>query len=128
MLSWLLNQRVPSVEGFWASVVADDELLAAQLLLPECTSVLRRTVFTGNLSPQSGAEALALALGIQWSLVTDERQFPRAFDLAATFQHKKAYDMQYLAVAEITGSTLVTRDRGMRHAANQNAVPVRFRA
>ena len=40
----------------------------------------------------------------------------------------KAYDMQYLAVAELTQSTLVTRDRGLRHAAMQIGVPVRFLA
>lgn len=76
-------------------------------------------------------EALLLmqrVLALPLSLVVAPMQFERALDLAGRFQHKKAYDMQYLAVAEMTDSELVTMDRGMRHAATQLGVPVRFLA
>ncbi len=52
----------------------------------------------------------------------------RAFSLAEQFQHKKAYDSHYLAAAELHQADLVTRDRGLRHAAAQIGVPVRFLA
>ena len=126
MLSWLLNQRVASVEEFWTSLLSDDELVAAQVLLPECTSVIRAAVFMKAMTIDAGQAALNRALSVHWAVVAEMAQFNRAFELAARFQHKKAYDMQYLAVAELTNSTLITRDRGLRHAATQVGVPVRF--
>jgi len=96
------------------------------MLLPELTSVLREQVSLKFISPATARDALdkTLAMPIQTHLSLD--QFSRSFDLAARFQHQKAYDMQFVAVAEAEGATIVTNDRGMRHAATQVGVPVRF--
>ena len=123
VLSWLFEQQYAEVDAFWQSLAATDNVIAAQLLLPECTSVLRRSVFMKRMTRPAASLALQKSLAMPFQLVTDVAQFTRAFDLANRFQHKKAYDMQHLAVAELTNSTLITRDRGLRHAATRSASP-----
>ena len=59
-------------------------------------------------------------------LVDTASQFQRAFELAERFHHRKSYDMQYFAVAELAQAEIVTLDRGLRHAAADIGVPVRF--
>jgi predicted nucleic acid-binding protein len=70
--------------------------------------------------------AIDVLIALPMETVTALEQFNRANDLARRFQHRKAYDMQYLAVAEIARAELVTADRGLRHAADAIGVPARL--
>ena len=118
--------QLASVDQFFESLTTADEILAPQMLLPEFTSVLREQVALKFISAGTARDALdkTLAMPIHTNLSLD--QFFRGFELAARFQHQKAYDMQFVAVAEAEGATIVTNDRGMRHAATQAGVPVRL--
>jgi predicted nucleic acid-binding protein len=111
-----------------AGIGTGDTLLATPLLLPECTSVLRREVFFKRMEHYEAAQLLDKLIALPLVNIDAAVQNRRALDLSRQFQHKKAYDMQYLAVAEVTRSDLVTMDRGLRHAAMQIGVPVRFLA
>jgi predicted nucleic acid-binding protein len=127
-ISFLFEQDYPQVDQFWENVTGQDDLLTAPLWRAECTSVIRASSFGGRIThAQSRAMVLKL-LDLPVSTFDDPRQFVRALDLAHQFRHRRAYDMQYLAVAELARAELITRDRGLRHAAAQIGVPVRFLA
>jgi predicted nucleic acid-binding protein len=114
------------VDEFWDSLTRQDELLAAQLLRPECTSVIRVKVFDTKISPTLGQVLMEDLDAIPFTTVTDGRQFLMAFSLATRMRRKKAYDTQYLAVAQMEGAEIVTVDRGLRQAAIEQKIPVRF--
>ena len=128
LVAWVLPDGRSSAREFMPDLQRTDTLLATPLLLPECTSVLRREVFYRRMSHVDALSLLNQLISLPLVLIDSAAQFERALDLSRRFQHKKAYDMQYLAVAELTDSNLVTMDRGLRHAANQTGVPVRFLA
>jgi predicted nucleic acid-binding protein len=127
-IAYLFEQDYQGVTDFWNQLEANDDLASAQLWRAECTSVIREACFDDRISFPHSVELVEKLLALPVTLSGDPLQFSRAINLAARFQHKKAYDMQYLAVAELTASTLVTRDRGLRHAAAQVGVSVRFLA
>jgi predicted nucleic acid-binding protein len=55
-----------------------------------------------------------------------QRQFTHALELANRFRRSKAYDMQYLAVAELEDCEIVTLDGGIRQAAIELKRPYRL--
>jgi predicted nucleic acid-binding protein len=126
LIMWLFPGDSDVIDGFMAELSGEDELYCAPLLMPECTSVIREEVFDRRLTHDEAQSLVARLTSMPIEEILSRRQFPRALDLARRFQHKKAYDMQYLAVAELTRSQLVTRDRGLRHAAEAIGVPVRL--
>ena len=126
VLAWLLDEGLPLVDDFWESVTNDDEMICAELLRSECTSTIREAVYDGRIDLDRGTRLLQELAGMPIRVVTIAEQFPRAFELARRFQHRKAYDMHYLAVAEMEGAELLTVDRGLRHAANEVGVPARL--
>jgi len=125
-IAFVLRERNRAADQFWRSLDPADELVGAQLFLPECTSVIRRQVFRANLTAAEGESALQDLLGFRVSLNLDERQFTRSLELAHRMQRARAYDMQYLAVAEMEDVELVTADGGLHEAALELGHPVRF--
>ena len=124
IINWLLT-RAGDAEQFMGDLTQQDELVAPLVFFPECTSVLREEVFSGRLRDDQAREHLGTLLGLPFSLHGSIQQFRRALDLAARFQHQKAYDMQYVAVSELSSSVLVTGDRGSIHAATEIGITVR---
>jgi predicted nucleic acid-binding protein len=117
---------IESVDAFFEQITTADELFAPQMLLPEYTSVLREQVSLKQIRDEVARQALQDILEMPIRTIVALGQFPRSFDLATQFQHQKAYDMQFVAVAEAESATIVTGDGGMRHAAEAIGVPVRF--
>jgi predicted nucleic acid-binding protein len=126
MLARLFEQGVIAVDEFFTSLRRIDQLSASALLYPEVVSNIREAVFARDISSGLAGAMLDQFLRLEIVAVQSREISRRAYELATLFQHKKAYDDHYLAAAEATGSILVTRDRGLRHAANQIGVPVRF--
>ncbi|HWC29477.1 MAG TPA: type II toxin-antitoxin system VapC family toxin [Dehalococcoidia bacterium] len=123
-IGWLLSR--PAAVEFVDALTMADELLAAQLMLPECTSTLRSEVFHGRLSEAVASSFLGRLLGLPLQLVNSPEQFSYALELARRFRHRNAYDMQYLAIAALTNGELVTMDQGLYHAADEVGVPARL--
>lgn len=92
--------------------------------MAECTSILRREVFDRRIDHEQAHLRLDILLSLPVRIVDSRVQYSRAFELARRFQHRKAYDMQHLAVAEIENAELATLDRGLRHAAREMGVPL----
>ena len=90
------------------------DLLAPRLLFEEVYNALisgiRRQRWTGAAADSS--QALLLRLPVR--VVDDERDLVRAWELARRYDNHPVYDMIYVALAERTGTELVTADALLR--------------
>ena len=126
-MAWLLEtERTEIVRAFWTRLTSTDELVAAMLLIPECTSVLRVKAYEGSITQPEALRGVAQMLALPLRISSDQRQFTRAVEMAARTRRRKAYDMQYVAVAELEQAEIVTIDGGVRQAALELGVPVRL--
>jgi predicted nucleic acid-binding protein len=126
VLARLLRENYVLVNEFWASLTPLDEIFGAQLLIPECTSVIRENVSKGRITPQEAEGAVADLIALPITTRFEREQFSSAIALAQRFQKFKAYDMQYLATAFLIQAELVTIDGGLRQTATEFGHPVRF--
>ena len=119
VLNWLLPQRsTQAVHEFIVDCLRKRErLLAPPLLFSESTSVLRRYVYNGALLNDEAAAALRDLLALPLSTVHQPQVYLSALRLAQILGHAKAYDVQYVAVADNQQATLATCDRGMYQSA-----------
>lgn len=107
----LPDERDAGTEALWqAWAVAGVEVIGPALLYAEVTSVIRLRVMTGRLTANEGDEAFASfnALGI--ARVDRDDLHLRAWALAKQYQTRRAYDMTYLALAQLEDLELWTGD------------------
>ena len=126
VIAWLFPERTSEAETFFGQLRGVDDLVAAPLLLAETTSIVRREAFDRRISHERARERLQLLLSLPLRIIDSKSQYVRSLELARQFQHRKAYDMQHLAVAESERAALVTFDRGLTHAAREIGVPLFF--
>ena len=107
----------PQTLALWQSWI-DNELqaVAPTLFAYEVTSVLRKKVHRGLITPDEGEKALSAAfnLDVKWLAPPDLHR--HAWQLAARFNRPAAYDAHYLALAEMLGCDLWTADRRLFNA------------
>ncbi len=89
------------------------ELLAPTLLPYEVINGILQAIRRDRISLEKGQEILAAFQGL--GIPTIEVPWQRALELARTYE-RSAYDGAYLALAEETGSELVTGDRRLYNA------------
>jgi predicted nucleic acid-binding protein len=123
VIGWLFRRA--DAERFFDELITADTLVAAPLLLAECTSVIRE-VFDRRLREDTGSERLSIVLALPVRIIESKLQYVRAMELARQFRRRNAYDTQHLAVAEAERATLVSFDRGHLHAARQLGVASYF--
>ena len=128
VIAWLFEQNIPAVDEFFAGLTAADDLSSAALLYPECISNIREAVFLREVNTLTASGMIETLLGLEIEVVSSTELSARAYELATRFQHKKAYDAHYLAAAELQDAELITRDRGLSHAAEAIGVPSRYLA
>lgn len=107
----LPDERGGGVEAQWqAWALTDTEVIGPPLMYAEVTSVIRLRVVTGRLTADEGEEVFAAfnALGI--TRVDRDDLHLRAWSLAKQYQTRRAYDMMYLALAQLEDLELWTGD------------------
>ncbi len=106
--SEIAHTSAQSALRFW---LARNELLCAPpLLRAELTAVLRKLVYTQRLEQSSADQLLQLSLQLPIQIIDDTAIYPRSLTLAHQFGQPRAYDTQYLAVAELFNGVLWTAD------------------
>ena len=88
--------------------------------------MIREQVAKSEISHDNAVRLIDQMLALPIHVSSETQQFPRALDLAERLRRAKAYDMQYLAVAQLEGAELLTLDSGLFEAASQLGVPVRL--
>lgn len=107
----LPDERDASTEALWHGwATAGIVVIGPALLYAEVTSVIRLRVATGRLTSDEGDKAFAAfnALGIT-RLDRDDLHL-RAWQLTKQYQTRRAYDMLYLALAQLEDLELWTGD------------------
>lgn len=101
--------------GHWATSVLSSatDLLAPHLVLFEAANVIRRQQLAQTITPDQAAQAHADLLDLPIDLWPYEAVAPRAWQLR---QNLSVYDASYVALAEMTGTTLTTLDARLARA------------
>ena len=89
------------------------ELHAPTLLSYEVTNAVLQAIRRGRIGPEKGREILTAFQGLGIPMV--DVSWQQTLELAQTHD-RSAYDAAYLALAEETGSKLVTGDRRLYNA------------
>lgn len=97
---------------------SDETLHAPHLLDVEVAQVVRRYAATGDIGQERGRAALADLADFPLRRYPHDFLLPRVWDLR---NNLTAYDAVYVALAEVLGAPLITRDRRLAAAAGHNA-------
>lgn len=89
---------------------SNTQIVAPPLLHAEFTAVMRKLVYTQRLSQEHADEILHAILQLPIYIFYNAQIYSRALTLATQFNQPRAYDTQYLAVAEYFDCTLWTAD------------------
>jgi predicted nucleic acid-binding protein len=96
----------------------ESSLHAPYLLDIEVTQALRRFVLRGEVQPMRAQQALVIFAGFPIERYPHQLLLPRIWALR---QNLTAYDAAYVALAEILGATLLTRDGRISRASGHSA-------
>ena len=113
VVDWVLPQGLQGERPLDGLLTQADETLAPALLYAESTSTIRRLVYLRALTDEQGTGSINRIWSLPVTPVHSEELYLGALRLADRLGHGKAYDTQYIAVAESAGATLITADRGM---------------
>lgn len=113
----------PTVDRFWSQWAAEEaELIGPPLLVAETTSGIRRWTHLGRITQFEGEAVFRQFCRMDIRTVAYPDLHIRAWELATRFNQPRAYDTQYLAVAEREGCEFWTTDRRLYNAVH-NALP-----
>jgi len=87
-----------------------ETLIAPRLFRSELTAVVRKAVYQGRIAGDQGRAILVRLLEYPVTLYEDDALLMAAYDLAARFNRPRAYDTQYMALAERFGCPFWTAD------------------
>jgi predicted nucleic acid-binding protein len=103
-------------DGQWATgAMSGADLLAPALVMFEASNILRRHELAGRVSADQAAQAHADMLDLAVEQWPYELLASRVWELRGNLS---GYDASYVALAELTGATLVTLDRRIAGAPN----------
>ena len=95
-------------------VEAKDDVAAPRLLLEEVSNALLAGIRRGRWSGAAADGASRRLHQLPLRLLDDRRDLLRAWDLSRRFDNHPISDLLYVAVAERTGTILITADRQLR--------------
>lgn len=124
-IKWIFPEDLSDEASYLRRRWRADEvtLVAPQLFPAEVTSIIRERAFRGELSSAQADAVLERALRWPVSLSAPDPTLQRtALEFASRFNHPKAYDAQYLALADLLDCELWTGDRRLVNSL-QGALP-----
>jgi predicted nucleic acid-binding protein len=105
-------QACLEADGF--ALIAERTAIAPHLAVSETLSALRQGLFRGVIGPELAAAALERLRTAPVVLQRPPELLDEAWRLAAALGWAKTYDAEYVALARITGSRLLTIDARLK--------------
>lgn len=128
VLAWFVPTG-PSraASDIWRQLLRRSEpLIAPPLLYAEVTSVLRRYAASGALTGADTLAAIRHLFRIPIAVSHSQSVYERALELAERLGQSRAYDSQYMAVADLDGCALFTLDQGLYNSAQRMGITARL--
>lgn len=128
----VLRRLLPYEQGArimqeWAGWAATGtQLVGPTLLYAEVTSTLRLHVTTGKLRASEGDAIFATFSGLGIRRVDRDDLYPRAWELAKRYNQRRAYDMLYVALAQLEDLELWTGDERLFNTVRRDEPRVRW--
>ena len=107
-----------------AAMLLDRQLVAPDLIGPECANILWKKVGRGELTPDEAQLAAQALEGAALDLIAMRRYLAAALSMSVALNHP-AYDCTYLAVADDLDIPLITADARLVRKIRQ--APLRYR-
>ncbi len=99
--------------------IPDADLVAPPLLWSESRSTLHELVWRGEIDAEIGASAREALDGCPVRRIDDARVGATAWRIADELGWAKMYDAEYVALAQLLGCRVVTRDGRLRRGADR---------
>jgi len=93
-----LHTQANQILSAWQT--AGERLTAPRLFRSEITAVVRKVVYQGRMTPEQGRTMLAQLLIYPVEFHEDDALLKEAYELAVRFNRPRAYDSQYMALAD----------------------------
>ena len=103
-----------SLSGAGLGPLLGHDLIAPPIMASEVTSSLSEMVYRGEIPADSARLAVTWMTSLPIRLHQPNGFFPGAWDLAQQLGWAKSYDAEYVALALMTGSPLITLDERLR--------------
>jgi predicted nucleic acid-binding protein len=93
-----LHTQANQILSAWQGT--QESLAAPHLFRSEITAVVRKVVYQERMTPEQGRVVLAQLLLFPMEFHEDNALLTEAYELAVRFNRPRAYDTQYIALAE----------------------------
>ncbi len=113
-----LNTQAKQLLAFWGNT--NISLAAPRLFRSELTTVIRKAVFQQRITHSEGRTLVQKLLLFPIELVDDDDLLKSAYELAHRFNRPRAYDTQYLALAQRLTCDFWTTDKPLFNAVRGN--------
>ena len=106
-----------ALDGVRPDVLTRETLIAPALMWSETTSALHELAFRGEITVDAAIRAIAGLADVGIEPRNDRRLHVEASRIARQLGWAKTYDAEYVALSQLTGSRLLTRDARLRRGA-----------
>jgi predicted nucleic acid-binding protein len=93
-----LHTQANQILAVWQKT--NEALIAPQLFRSEITAVVRKTVYQQRITVEQGRGILSDLLTYKLDFYEDDDLLREAYELAVRFNRPRAYDSQYMALAQ----------------------------
>ncbi|MEP6985649.1 MAG: type II toxin-antitoxin system VapC family toxin [Chloroflexota bacterium] len=119
-----LHTQANQILSAWQS--AGEHLTAPRLFRSEITAVVRKVVYQGRMTPEQGRVMLAQLLIYPVEFHEDDALLKEAYELAVRFNRPRAYDSQYMALADRLQCDFWTADERLINSTQSQFIHIRW--
>lgn len=109
-----LHTHAKEVLSAWQT--ANELLTAPRLFRSEITAVIRKAVYQQRMTIEQGRDMLSQLLAYPVEFHEDDALLKEAYELAARFNRPRAYDTQYMALAQRLNCDFWTADERLANS------------
>ncbi len=106
-----------ALHGRRPPALAEEHLIGPPLLWSETTSALHELAYRGDIAADAAPVAIEALTGLGVERLTPAELYREASRVARALGWAKTYDAEYVALALLTESRLLTRDARLRRGA-----------
>lgn len=106
--------------------ITGTSLVAPRLFRSEITAVVRKAVYQTRITHEQGRAMLAKLLAYPVEFYEDDALLKLAYEIAQTYNRPRAYDAQYLALAQRLSCEFWTADERLFNAVRSGFSGIRW--